>query len=143
MPCRNAGGCSIGRSVGWRSGPARVQGAAGTDTTVRSAAGRNVIAIWQDLVDDHGLPARYASVRRFPAQRSGRAPQARGCEPYHELIIASVYRETHTFLEELAEAMLAHTRKGYLAELARAHLLIIDDLGMRKLPHTAAEDLLN
>ena len=27
--------------------------------------GRNAIAIWQDLVDDHGFPARYASVRRF------------------------------------------------------------------------------
>ena len=55
---------------------------------------------------------------------------------------AVLYRETHAFLEELAEATLAETRKDYLAELARAHLLIIDDLGMRKLPHTAAEDLL-
>jgi transposase len=27
--------------------------------------GRNARAIWQDLVDDHGFPARYASVRRF------------------------------------------------------------------------------
>ena len=30
---------------------------------------------------------------------------------------------------------------GNLGELARAHLLIMDDLGMRKLPHTASEDL--
>jgi transposase len=29
------------------------------------ARGRNAMAIWQDLVDDHGFPARYASVRRF------------------------------------------------------------------------------
>ena len=29
--------------------------------------GRNAMAIWQDLVDDHGFPARYASVRRFVA----------------------------------------------------------------------------
>lgn len=29
--------------------------------------GRNAVAIWQDLVDDHGFPARYASVRRFVA----------------------------------------------------------------------------
>jgi DNA replication protein DnaC len=29
-----------------------------------------------------------------------------------------------------------------LADLATVPLLIIDDLGMRKLPHTAAEDLL-
>lgn len=27
--------------------------------------GRNAVAIWQDLVDDHGFAARYASVRRF------------------------------------------------------------------------------
>ena len=53
-----------------------------------------------------------------------------------------LYREAHTFLEELAEATLADTRKAYLAELTRVPLLIIDDLGMRKLPHTAAEDLL-
>ena len=53
-----------------------------------------------------------------------------------------IYREAHTFLEELAEATLADTRKAYLAELTRVPLLIIDDLGMRKLPHTAAEDML-
>jgi transposase len=27
--------------------------------------GRNAVAIWQDLVEDHGFTARYASVRRF------------------------------------------------------------------------------
>jgi len=45
-------------------------------------------------------------------------------------------------LEELADATLDGTRKTFLAELAAVPLLIIDDLGMRKLPHTAAEDLL-
>ena len=30
--------------------------------------GRNAMAIWQDLVDEHGFPARYASVRRFVAK---------------------------------------------------------------------------
>jgi transposase len=40
--------------------------------------GRNAVAIWQDLVDDHGFPARYASVRRFVAALRGSAPaQAR------------------------------------------------------------------
>jgi DNA replication protein DnaC len=53
-----------------------------------------------------------------------------------------VYREAHTLLEELAEATLVGTRKDHLAELATVPLLIIDDLGMRKLAHTAAEDLL-
>jgi DNA replication protein DnaC len=53
-----------------------------------------------------------------------------------------IYREAHTLLEEIADATLAGTRKTYLAEMAMVPLLIIDDLGMRKLPHTAAEDLL-
>ena len=53
-----------------------------------------------------------------------------------------IYREAHTLLEELADATLDGTRKVYLADLVAAPLLIIDDLGMRKLPHTAAEDLL-
>jgi hypothetical protein len=29
------------------------------------------MAIWQDLVDGHGFPARYASVRRFVAALRG------------------------------------------------------------------------
>jgi DNA replication protein DnaC len=53
-----------------------------------------------------------------------------------------IYREAHTLLEELADATLAGTRKAYVIELATVPLLIVDDLGMRKLAHTAAEDLL-
>ena len=32
------------------------------------------MAIWQDLVDDHRFPARYASVRRFVATLRGATP---------------------------------------------------------------------
>jgi len=39
------------------------------------ARGRNAVAIWQDLVDDHGFPARYASVRRFVVALRGSAPR--------------------------------------------------------------------
>ena len=40
--------------------------------------GRNAMAIWQDLVDDHGFAARYASVRRFVSRlRGGTAVEAR------------------------------------------------------------------
>ena len=40
--------------------------------------GRNAMAIWQDLVDDHGFTARYASVRRFVlALRGTTTPEAR------------------------------------------------------------------
>lgn len=52
------------------------------------------------------------------------------------------YRETHVLLEELADAVVAGTRKEYMESIATVPLLIIDDFGMRKLPHTAAEDLL-
>ncbi len=52
------------------------------------------------------------------------------------------YREAHVLLEELADASLDNTRKEYMADMSKVPLLIIDDLGMRKLPHTAAEDLL-
>lgn len=42
------------------------------------ARGRNAMAIWQDLVDDHGFPARYASVKRFVASlRATATPEAR------------------------------------------------------------------
>ena len=55
---------------------------------------------------------------------------------------AVAYREAHVLLEELADASLEGTRKDYMAAMEKVPLLIIDDLGMRKLPHTAAEDLL-
>jgi transposase len=40
--------------------------------------GRNAMAIWQDLVDDHGFTGRYASVRRFVVMlRGASSPEAR------------------------------------------------------------------
>lgn len=53
-----------------------------------------------------------------------------------------LYREAHVLLDELAEAVVDGTRKEYMATLTTVPLLIIDDFGMRKLPLTAAEDLL-
>lgn len=53
-----------------------------------------------------------------------------------------LYREAHVLLEELADAQLAGERKAYIERVSTVPLLIIDDLGMRKLPATAAEDLL-
>ena len=52
------------------------------------------------------------------------------------------YREAHILIEEIADASIDGTRKQLMEELATVPLLIIDDLGMRKLPPTAAEDLL-
>jgi len=53
-----------------------------------------------------------------------------------------LYREAHVLLEELAEAVVEGTRKQYIDMLSNVPLLIIDDFGMRKLPLSAAEDLL-
>jgi DNA replication protein DnaC len=52
------------------------------------------------------------------------------------------YTEAHGLLDELAESSVDGTRREKMTELATVPLLVIDDLGMRKLPATAAEDLL-
>lgn len=52
------------------------------------------------------------------------------------------YREAHVLLEEVVDATLGEGRRQYMEKMEKVPLLIIDDLGMRKLPHTAAEDLL-
>ena len=53
-----------------------------------------------------------------------------------------MYRETHKLLEDLAEAVAGGTRKEFMEALTTVPLLIIDDFGMRKVPLSAAEDLL-
>ena len=53
-----------------------------------------------------------------------------------------LYREAHKLLEEITEATIDGTRKEHMELLATVPLLIIDDLGMRKLTPTAAEELL-
>ena len=52
-----------------------------------------------------------------------------------------LYREAHRLLEELADVTLDGKRKEIMELLTTVPLLIIDDLGMRKLPLTAAEEL--
>jgi len=43
-----------------------------------------------------------------------------------------LYRETHTLLDELADATIDGTRKEFMDWLLAWPFLIIDDLGMRK-----------
>src|SRR6266446_4062426 len=52
------------------------------------------------------------------------------------------YRETHTLINDIADAALDGNRKPQMELFSTVPLLVIDDLGMRKLPATAAEDLL-
>jgi transposase len=51
------------------------------------ARGRNAMAIWQDLVDDHGFTAGYASVKRFLARLRATAP------PEARVVITTAPRE--------------------------------------------------
>lgn len=53
-----------------------------------------------------------------------------------------LYREAHALLEELADANLDGQRKDFFSKMQKAALLIVDDIGMRKLPASAAEDML-
>jgi DNA replication protein DnaC len=53
-----------------------------------------------------------------------------------------LYREAHILLEELADATLEGNHEEHMELLSTVPLLISDDLGMRKLPLTAAEELL-
>ena len=53
-----------------------------------------------------------------------------------------LYQETHTLMDGIADASIDGTRKEHMEALATVPLLIIDDLGMRKLPSNAAEELL-
>jgi DNA replication protein DnaC len=53
-----------------------------------------------------------------------------------------LYRETHTLLDELRESGVEGTRKACIKRLTDPALLIIDDLGMKKLPNHAGEELL-
>ena len=52
------------------------------------ARGRDAMAIWRDLVDDHGFPAQYASVRRFVITLRGPQPAEA-----HPVIVTSVGEE--------------------------------------------------
>jgi DNA replication protein DnaC len=52
------------------------------------------------------------------------------------------YRSAFDLAQDLAEAEATSTRKVLIANLCRVDLLVLEDLGMRKLPPTAAEDLL-
>jgi transposase len=68
--------------------------------------GRNAMAIWQDLVDDHGFSARYASVRRFVATLRGQS----AVEP-HAIIVTAPGEEGQVDYGEGPMVRDAHTGK--------------------------------
>ena len=74
-----------------------------------------------------------------PARVIWPKPSAR--PPSSRAIACSIARRTSCWMNS-PKPSLDGTRKEYMESLATVPLLIIDDFGMRKLPHTAAEDLL-
>jgi DNA replication protein DnaC len=54
----------------------------------------------------------------------------------------ALYRSAFDLAQDLAEAEATGTRPDVIRKLTRVDLLVIEDLGMRRLPPTAAEDLL-
>ena len=52
------------------------------------------------------------------------------------------YKSAFDLLEDIAEATATGMRRSYIAEMTRIPLLIIEDLGLRRVPESAAEDLL-
>jgi DNA replication protein DnaC len=54
----------------------------------------------------------------------------------------ALYRSAFDLAQDLAEAEATGTRPELIRKLTRVDLLVIEDLGLRRLPPTAAEDLL-
>ena len=108
---------------------------------MRAANGHHVPMKWVPAIVN--VNAQKVSITSWVRRASGKSHLAQAIG--HAAIQQGyrvLYREAHTLLEELTDATLAGTRKAYFIDLATVPLLIIDDLGMRKLAHTAAEDLL-
>ncbi len=55
---------------------------------------------------------------------------------------AVLHKSAFDLVAEMAEADTPKAKKSYLAALIKANLLIIDELGMKKMPQNAADDLL-
>lgn len=53
-----------------------------------------------------------------------------------------LYRNAFDLVLELADADAANERKDYIRQLSKVGLLIIDELGMKKMPPNAADDFL-
>ena len=57
--------------------------------------------------------------------------------------LSAIYRSTFDLVGELREAEAIGTQKSVLKTLKEAQLLIIDDLGMKKMPEDSSEHLLS
>jgi DNA replication protein DnaC len=55
---------------------------------------------------------------------------------------AVLHKSAFDLVAEMAEAETVRARKDYLADLVKVNLLIIDELGMKKMPPNTADDLL-
>jgi DNA replication protein DnaC len=77
----------------------------------------------------------------MPALGKSHLAQAIGMAAIHAGF-SVLYREAHVLFEDMLLAAATGERAGAIAAYSEVPLLIVDDLGMRKLPASAAEDLL-
>src|SRR5437867_7724012 len=140
----DAGGVSL-RPTGRPPGPQRAPTASACAPyreliELALARGRNAMAIWRDLVDDHGFPAQYASVRRFVVTlRGARTPEAHpvivtapgeegqvdyGDGPMVRHSVTRKYRRTRLFLFTPALAEIVEDRDLHGAAEAAKRLLM-------------------
>ena len=141
-PHRPACRARLRRAPAPRGPPARPPPQAGPIPGPRPLARRLRLRLQQEDQPRPRLRTRHGTLRRKARGRLAHRPAGTGKSHLAQAIGRAaiqqgyrvLYRETHAFLEELAEATLAETRKQYLAELARAHLLIIDDLACASCP---------
>ena len=93
-----------------------------------------------------------ATCRFIPQHRGWLVIGQTGVGKSHLIITAGIkaveaghrvqYRSAFDLLEDIAEATATGRRRSYIAEMTRIPLLILEDLGLRRVPESAAEDLL-
>jgi DNA replication protein DnaC len=98
------------------------------------------------LPDPGSRSQRESGIRHRLYQENGAQGKSHLAQAIGQAVIGQgyrvIYREAHLLLEEIAEAALDGNRKEHMDLLVTVPLLIIDDLGMRKLGPTAGEELL-
>ena len=129
-------------------------------TELRVSKDRRLLTVSYSGQPAMELPAELLRVLSPSAEVQGHSPQQRvtvpgkrnvailRIEPVGNYAVRITFDDMHdtgiftwSYLHALGHEKEQRWR-DYLAELATVPLLIVDDLGMRKLAHTAAEDLL-
>ncbi len=93
------------------------------------------------LIDDELTRRRDRLLER--RLRQAQFPEQKHLEDFNFSFNPSINRQQiFDLLEDIAEATATGRRRSYITEMTRIPLLILEDLGLRRVPESAAEDLL-